>query len=337
MFNNLKKPYVIAEVGSNHKGNIKNCFKAIDSAKKAGADCVKFQLYDEKLLAHPKLRTLNYIKNNSFKYQRDRFQSLKLNLEKVKKLYKYSRKKKIHFCVTPFDESFVKKLKNFVTFFKVASGDINYFPLLDEIKKTKKNVILSTGMCSYKNIENALKRLDKKKTALLHCIASYPTPLNSVNLENIRHLKNKFKLTTGFSDHTIGIEASFSSIFFGSQIIEKHFLPSNKTTKVADQKLSITPKQMKLLTDQIKKFFCLIGSKKTKILKSEKYFSVNLKRSLYFAKNMKRNQILKKNDIIFLRPFNKKGLPIELYKKILSKKITKDVKKFDLICKNHLI
>ena len=97
MFNNLKKPYVIAEVGSNHKGDIKNCFKAIDSAKKAGADCVKFQLYDEKLLAHPKLRTLNYIKNYSVKYQWDRFQSLKLNLEKVKNYTNIVEKKKYIF------------------------------------------------------------------------------------------------------------------------------------------------------------------------------------------------------------------------------------------------
>ena len=94
MFRKLKKPYIIAEVGSNHNGNFKNCYKAIDSAKKSGADCIKFQLYDENYLAHPKLKTLNYIKNNSFKYQRDRFKSLKLNIDLIKKLFIYSKKKK---------------------------------------------------------------------------------------------------------------------------------------------------------------------------------------------------------------------------------------------------
>ena len=120
MFKNLKKPYVIAEVGSNHKGNFSHCFKAIDSAKKSGADCVKFQLYDENYLAHPKLKTLNYIKNNSFKYQRDRFKSLKINVDLVKKLYFYSKKKKIDFCITPFHKKFVNQLKNYVSFFKIS-------------------------------------------------------------------------------------------------------------------------------------------------------------------------------------------------------------------------
>ena len=336
MFRKLKKPYIIAEVGSNHNGNFKNCYKAINSAKKSGADCIKFQLYDENYLAHPKLKTLNYIKNNSFKYQRDRFKSLKLNINLIKKLFIYSKKKKIDFCITPFHESFVDELKNYVTYFKIASGDLNYYPLLDKIKKSGKYAVLSTGMSSYKDIANAIKKLNKKKLALLHCIASYPTPQNSLNLDNIRHLKKEFKLPTGFSDHSEGIEASFFSIFFGSIIIEKHFLPSDKTSRVADQLLSITPTQMKNLKNRIDKYFCFIGKKKENILSSEKYFSKNLKRSLYYNKNLKKNDFIKKDSIIFLRPFNRKGIPIEDYKKILNKKLKKDVKKLKLICKNHL-
>ena len=93
---------------------------------------------------------------------------------------------------------------------------------------------------------------------------------------------------------------------------------------------------MKNLKNRIDKYFCFIGKKKENILSSEKYFSKNLKRSLYYNKNLKKNDFIKKDSIIFLRPFDRKGIPIEDYKKILNKKLKKDVKKLKLICKNHL-
>jgi len=337
MFKFNEKVYVIAEVGSNHAGKIANCIKAVKAAKNSGANCVKFQLYDEKTIAHPKLLTLNYIKNNKFKFQRDRFKSLKLNFQKIKKIYSYCKKIKIDFCVTPFDHNLVSQLSKYVNFFKVASGDINYLPLLKEIKKTGKNCVISSGMCTYQDISRALNILGKKKTAILHCIASYPTKHEDCNLENIRYLSKRFNVPIGFSDHTSGIIAATNSVFFGAKIIEKHFLPSEKIKKVADYELSIKPSEMKKLVQGIKRNIEMIGSKKDKVLKSEKYFSLNLKRSLYYSKSLNKNQKLFLNDISFLRPFNKNGISVEDYNSIVGKKLKKNVKLNDLICKKHFI
>jgi sialic acid synthase SpsE len=336
---NVKKNkiYFIAEVGSNHSGNFQNCLKAIDSAKKSGADCIKFQLYDENTIVHPKLKTLKYIKNNNFTYQRDRFRFLKLNLEKIIKIKEYCKKKKIDLCVTPFDHRLVKKLSKYIDFFKVASGDINYIPLLKEIKKTGKKCIISTGMCTYKNIDYALKILGKSNTYILHCIASYPTNFEDCNLQNIKELKKKYKIPVGFSDHTRGIEAASNSVFFGAQIIEKHYLPTERVRRVADYSLSIKPTELEKLIKITNFNLKMIGTKKNTILKSEKYFSVNLKRSLYYACNLKKGSILIDKHINFLRPFNLKGEILENYEKVIGKKIKKTVKKNELICSKYLM
>ena len=189
-------------------------------------------------------------------------------------------------------------------------------------------------MCTYKDISRALNILGKKKTAILHCIASYPTKHDDCNLENIRYLSKRFNVPIGFSDHTSGIIAATNSVFFGAKIIEKHFLPSETIKNVADYELSIKPSEMKKLTENIKINLKMIGSKKDQILKSEKYFSVNLKRSLYFARNKKKGSIIQNKDIAFLRPYKIKGLPIIEFSKIVGKKIKTNVFKNDLIHKN---
>lgn len=244
-------------------------------------------------------------------------------------------KKKIDLCITPFDHRLVRPLSKYINFFKVASGDINYFPLLKEIKKTKKKCVISTGMSSYRNIDNALKILGKKNTSILHCIASYPTNIEDCNLQNIKELKKKYKIPVGFSDHTSGIQASLNSIFFGATIIEKHFLPDNKTRNVADFELSITPSETKKLIDTLFINSKMIGKKKESILQSEKYFSINLKRSLYYRSNLKKGTFLKFKDINFLRPFKKKGIEIEKYQSLIKKKLKKNVKENELICRHH--
>ena len=113
---------------------------------------------------------------------------MKIKFSDLEKLYNHSKRLKIDFCVTPFDPYFVKKLSKFVKFFKVASGDLNYYQLLKEIRKTNKVTIIS-GASIYKDIKNSLKFLNKKKTIIMHCVSSYPTKLEDINLQNIAELK----------------------------------------------------------------------------------------------------------------------------------------------------
>jgi N,N'-diacetyllegionaminate synthase len=332
----LKKPYLIAEIGSSHMGNLKLAYLAIAEAKKGGADCVKFQIYDEKTIVHPKLRTLSYIKHNKYKYQAERFAKMKITLNDIKKLYDFSKKKKIDFCVTPFDPNLVKKISKYVKFFKVASGDLNYYQLLKEIKKTKKIALVSTGASKYKDIKNSLKYLNKKKVAILHCVSSYPTKKEDINLSNILELKNNFNIEVGFSDHTQGIDATVASVFFGAKIIEKHFVPSRGSSKSADYPLSINYRQMKNLRKKIDDAFSMIGEKKDRILKCEKYGEKNLKRSIYSSQVIKKGNKLNKDNIICLRPYIKSGVKIENFYDVVKKKAKRTINKYKLIKKGDL-
>ena len=330
-----KYPYIISEVGSNHLGKFVFCKKAILDSKRAGANCVKFQMFDENNLVHPKVKTYKHIKDKKIKYQFQRFKKVKLDKKKIIKLSIFAKKVGIDFAVTPFSHKDIKGIKNYVNFFKVASGDLNNFLILKEIAKTKKEVVLSTGMSNMKNIENAIKFFNKKKIVLLHCISSYPTDFKDANLENIKYLCKKFKCITGYSDHTRGIDASVSSVFFGARVIEKHFIPT-MSREAGDFELSINEDQMEEMIKKIKLSVDLIGVKRKKVFSCEKYYEKNLKRSIYSKCNLKKNDKINKNNIILLRPYSKKGINIENYNKILGTKIKKKVKKFTLIKHDYL-
>ncbi len=332
---NRKIPYVIAEVGSNHLGKKKLSEQSIYLAKKAGADCVKFQLFDENNLVNQKLKVYKHVKDKRLKYQHERFKKVKITIEHLKILSKLAKKIKIDFCVTPFDYKYVNKIKNYVSFFKVASGDINNYLLLKEIARTKKKVIISSGMASLNEIEKALKFFPKKKVILLHCVSSYPTLKKDANLINIKFLREKFKVTTGYSDHVPGIETAANSIFFGAQVIEKHFMPK-KTKLAGDYQLSINHIDLKRLIILIKENYKIIGLKREKEFNCEKYGKKTLRRSIYFSRNLNKHEKIKKNDVIFLRPFNKKGVKIEDFSKIIGVKIKNKVKKNQLVAYKNL-
>lgn len=331
-----KYPYLIAEVGSNHLGNFDIAKKSILLAKESGANCVKFQLFDENNLVTKKMLVYKHVKDKTYKYQYQRFNKVKLNINQIKELFKISKKIGIDFSVTPFSESYIKKISPFVTFFKVASGDIDNYPLLREISKTKKNVILSTGMADLKEIKKAISFFDKKRLAVLHCISCYPTLDEDSNLLNIKFLKEKFNVKVGYSDHTKGINVASKSIFFGAEIIEKHFLPK-KTKLAGDYSLSLGPKEFRKLANEINKNFKIMGKIRNGVYECEKYFQKNLRRSLYYSNNFKKGHILKRDNISFLRPFDKKGLKINKLSSLIGKKLLKNVKIHQLILNNKKI
>ena len=329
-----KSPYVIAEVGSNHLGNKNLCILSIKQAKKAGADCVKFQLFNENNLVNQKMKIYKHVKDKNLTYQYERFKKVKISLELVKKLSEISKKHKIDFCVTPFDSSYIKELKKYVKFFKVASGDINNFKLLKEIAKTKKKVVISTGMSNLKEIKKAVSFFPRKNIVLLHCISCYPTQKKDANLINILSLKDKFNLETGYSDHTIGIEAASNAVFFGASVIEKHFMPK-KTKLAGDYKLSIDQYELKKLVLNVKNNFEIVGKERVGTFKCEDYYKKTLRRSVYYSKRIKKKKIINHNDFNLLRPYDKNGLKIEEYKNLIGSRLKQNVEKNQLVKKHH--
>ena len=325
-----RKPYLIAEVGSNHLGREKLSKQSIILAKKAGADCIKFQLFNENNLVNSKLKVYKHVADKKLKYQYQRFKKVKISIDQVKIFSKLAKKYKIDFCVTPFDHSYVKKIKNYVSFFKVASGDINNIDLLKEISKKKKKVVISTGMSNLKEIKKALNFFPRNKVVLLHCISNYPTAKKDANLINIKFLRKKFGVSTGYSDHVPGIETAAKSVFFGAKVIEKHFMPI-KSKLAGDYKLSVDHRELKRLVNLIKENINLIGCPRKKEFACEKYGKKTLRRSIYFSNNFKIGHYLKKEDFVFLRPFEKKGVKIEDLKKIIGKKLKSNIKKHQLV------
>ena len=259
-FNKLNKPYVIAEIGVNHECSIVRAKKLIKLAKKGGADAVKFQTYKANTLASKyspvywdtkKERT-----NSQFKLFKkyDRF-----NYEDYELLFKFCKKIKIDFLSTPFDIDAVKNLKKLVSFFKIASADINNLPLLRSVGKTRKPVLISTGASTITEIKEAVSILKKngtKSISIMHCILNYPTKNINANLGMIKSLKKIFKKQViGYSDHTVPDNHMSSLIFaytLGAEIFEKHFT-DNKRLKGNDHYHSMDYKDLKIFILKPKK------------------------------------------------------------------------------------
>ena len=236
--------------------------------------------------------------------------------------------------VTPFYEDCVEFLNNYISFFKIASGDINYFPLIEKISKFKKPVVVSTGMSSEKEIKETLKILKKNQVVLLHCISCYPTNEKDLNLKSFEMLK-KFNKILGFSDHTKGTLGAVMSLSYGAMIFEKHYLPNTKIKKVGDFKLSLNPHELKKYIEIIDNSFLSIGHKRDGYFDSEKIFFNTLRRSPYFNLDKKKNDKLNLKDISFLRPFDKKGININEIKNYIKKTLTKSINKNQLLKKEQ--
>tara|TARA_B100002051_G_scaffold116346_1_gene110701 strand:+ start:92 stop:946 length:855 start_codon:yes stop_codon:yes gene_type:complete len=208
----------IAEVGSNHNKSIKRCYKIIDKAKDLGFHTIKFQLFRiNKLFSKDAKKVYKTVLN---KKKRE------LPLSFIPKISKYCKTKKIKFSCTPFDLESAIFLEKYVDFYKIASYELNWEELLLFCAKTKKPIIISTGMATYLEVKKAFDKIKSynKKISLLHCVSAYPAKVESCNLESIRFLKNKFNCPVGWSDHTVNPLIIYKAISkYKAQIVELHF------------------------------------------------------------------------------------------------------------------
>jgi len=247
-------PFIIAELSANHKRSINRVFKMIDKAKEANASAIKIQSYK------PDTITLN-VKNKNFfindknslwknNYLYDLYKKGSTPWEWTSKIFKYAKKKNIICFSTPFDETAVDMLdKQDCPIYKIASFELTDHILLEKVAKTKKPVILSTGMASLKEIRdslNVLKKNGAKEISLLKCTSAYPAPLTDLNLLTIKDMKKKFDCNIGYSDHSIGVSAAVAAVTLGANVIEKHFTLS-KNDGALDSKFSSDPNELALL------------------------------------------------------------------------------------------
>ena len=256
--------YIIAEIGINHGGSFNKAVDLIEAASKTGCDAVKFQTYiTEKRASKKEFPDLHEI-----------LKKCELRLEDFKELKKFCDEKKIDFISTCFDEEsidYLNKIK--MNIFKISSFDLINRKLIHKISSLGKTNIISLGMGSKEEIENAVRILSKdknNKNIILHCISSYPTKENDSNLIEINYLKEKFNnCVIGHSDHTNDIRVPCYAVAAGAQVIEKHF-KINDDMECIDSAVSITQRQMTELINEIRKIEKIFGSGKKELTEQEK-------------------------------------------------------------------
>ena len=290
----------------------------VDAAKWAGADIIKFQMHlpQEEMLKN-KIKfwggSLDEILEN-----------YNLSINDHKQLIKYCRKQKIIYLCTPFCPKAVKVLNNLgVSFFKTGSGEMLNLPLMNEIKKTNKPVIISTGMSNKSEIDLIYDYMKKEKSKfmLMNCTSIYPSPYEKINLNFIEEMANKYDVLIGHSDHTSDIWTSLGAIAKGAKVIEKHFT-LNRNLKGPDYEVSLEPNEFKLMVEAGNKIFKSLGSTK-KTYKEEIVVQKWARHSVVSLKKIKKNTKFSKNNISVKRPGN--GIPAAEIFEIFGKKSKKDI------------
>lgn len=292
---------IIAEVGSNHGGDAGLARESIAAAVEAGADVVKFQMYQAEKLVDDRMPVLKYIAQ-THATQRERFKSLQLGEEVFADLAGRAKSAGIGFMVTPFFDEAVRFLDPYVPAFKIASGDLTNLSLLRAAVATGKPVIVSTGLSTPDEVDWVVRQVPAGQLHLLHCVGAYPTPDAQVNLRAIPALAHKYGVAVGYSDHSVGITACVSSVAMGATIVEKHFLPRDDS-KVADTALSVGVADFRRMVDEIRRVEAMLGDGAKALQDDEVYFRTTLRRSVYAARDLAAGEALTLDAVISLRPF----------------------------------
>ena len=331
-----KKTFIIAEAGVNHNGSLKKALKLIDAAVEAGANAIKFQTFKAKNLATDYAPKAQYQKYKSLKKE-TQFQMLKkLEFTAVmhKACFEKCKKKNIIFISSAFDIESLNYLKKFkLNYYKVPSGEITNIPYLEVLGKFRKKIILSTGMSNVYEIKNAIKTLTTNGTknnniTLMQCTSAYPAPYDEINLNTIATLKSIFKLNIGFSDHSLGVQASIAAVALGAKVIEKH-LTLSKKLKGPDHRASLDPKEFKFMVRSIRIVEKTLGNKIKQITKSEKININIVRKSIVASTKIKKNEKFSKFNITCKRPGT--GISPLFFKELIGKKSIKNFYKDDLI------
>lgn len=330
----MSNVFVIAEAGVNHNGDIEIAKKLVDMAAWAGADAVKFQTFKaEKLVckAAPKADyQMKTTDGNETQY--DMLKKLELSMQMHKELIQHCKERKILFLSTPFDIDSIKFLFDVgLPLFKVPSGEITNLPYLREVAKTKRKIILSTGMSSLNEVKAAVEVLRKngaQDITLLHCNTQYPTPVSDVNLLAMETMRAALKLPVGYSDHTQGIEVALAAAALGACVIEKHFTLDKKMSG-PDHKASLEPEELKNMVVGIRKIEQAMGDGVKQASYSERDNVNIVRKSIVALSDIHRGERFTDENLTTKRPGN--GISPMRWDEIIGMEANKDYKQDEMI------
>jgi len=296
--------------------------KLVNMAKKAGADCIKFQTHiTDKEMIKSDIRPGNISKKTLW----DIIKNCELTEKEESKLNIYCKEKNILFLSTPFSVDAIIQLEKIkIPAYKIGSGELTNIPFLEKIAKTRKPVILSTGMSEMHEIKRAVNFFKSKKIplALLQTTSVYPSDYSEINLGVIEKYSKLFKIPVGLSDHSIGIYTALGAIAKGACIVEKH-ITLNKKMPGPDQKISLEPFELSELVKGCKAVKLALGSEK-KILSKEKPILQFARESVVTIKKIKKNEVFTEKNISTKRPATGQ-IPAKDYYKIIGKKAKHEI------------
>jgi N,N'-diacetyllegionaminate synthase len=305
--NSMTRVFVIAEAGVNHNGSVELALELAKTAAACGADAVKFQTFRADRIATRSAAKARYqlSQTDNTESQFEMLQRLELSAQDHRRIIDYCGQLGIQFLSSPFDEESVDLLDEMdIARFKIPSGEITNFPLLQHIAAKGRPIILSTGMATLGEVEEALLALQAAgatEITLLHCVTEYPAPLDQINLKAMQTLRAAFGLPVGYSDHTPGIEVSIAAVAMGAEMIEKHFT-LDRSLPGPDHKASLEPPELKQLVEAVRNVESALGNGIKLPAPCERPNIAIARKSIVAARPLHSGQQLRAEDLSIKRP-----------------------------------
>ncbi len=311
----MKHTFIIAEAGINHNGSEEYALQLVDIAARCGADAVKFQTFSADKLVRRGAEKVAYQKaTTGGGDQYSMLQRLEMSEELHHKLFRRCQELNIEFMSTPFDEDAVVFLLRLgMRRIKIPSGEITNIPFLRFVASKDVPLILSTGMASLKEVEDAVATIALERVQLgfkqdlsemlciLHCTSNYPADPSDVNLRAMRTMRNAIGMPVGYSDHTLGLAVSTAAVALGARVIEKHFT-LDKQMPGPDHQASLDPTELAQLIAQIRAVESAMGSEEKAPVASELPVRALVRRSVTTVRDIAAGEVLNINDLTLLRP-----------------------------------
>ena len=323
--------YFIAEIGANFDGSIEKAKHLIDEAKKAGADCAKFQTFStprivsEGGFSHMQLKGVHGSWGRTVS---EVFKDAEFPVAWHKEIADYCKVVGIDFSTSPYFKEAVDLCVDLdVPFIKIGSGDITWLEMLDYIARKGKPVMLATGDATMSEIDEAVRTIEatgNKDLVLMQCITNYPSKIESANVNVLKTYQSAFDVLTGYSDHAPGHVVALASVVIGGRVIEKHFT-LNKTDKGPDHPHSMEPQEFRFMVDSIREVERAMGSTRKEVVAEEGETVYVQRRCLYAKQDLKKGHIMTSEDIDILRPAL--GIPPKFKPMIIGKECKEDIVK----------
>jgi N,N'-diacetyllegionaminate synthase len=330
--------FVIAEIAQAHDGSLGILHSYIDALADTGVNAIKFQTHiaeAESSIYEPFRVNFSYEDKTRFDY----WKRMEFNLEQWKEIKKHCDEVGVEFISSPFSNLAVDWLEEIgVKRYKVASGEINNFLMLEKIAKTGKEIILSTGMSGFKEIDKAIEFLKPfgNEVSILQCTTEYPTPAKDIGLNILEELKKRYNVKIGLSDHSGKIWPLIAAVAFGAEILEFHAVFDRRMFG-PDSKASLEIDEIKKAVEGIRFIEEVLDNPINKDEFSKEFIELKkiFGKSLAVNKDLRKGSIITFDDLESKKPFGY-GIPVEDYKKVIGKKLKVDKKKWDFLRKEDI-